>query len=143
MREHELDTLWRSLSLHSVSCIGLYRTNHSNCKARTALQTVLLTILLLTIMGVICSLTTKSLHKIILWFAPINSSANFPHHHPLRLIILVLASISICVALLILTPEKQSAKWVFTHVTDGSGWGSKGFSFLLGYGIYGPWWSWH
>ena len=45
----------------------------------------------------------------------------------------VLASIGICIALLILTPEKQSATWVFTHVTDGSGWGSKGFSFLLGY----------
>jgi hypothetical protein len=23
--------------------------------------------------------------------------------------------------------------WVFTHVTDGSGWGSKLFSFLLGF----------
>ncbi|EEQ30594.1 amino acid permease [Microsporum canis CBS 113480] len=39
----------------------------------TALQTVLLSIALLCIMGVICSLTTKSLHRIILWFAPINS----------------------------------------------------------------------
>jgi hypothetical protein len=46
---------------------------------------------------------------------------------------LVLASIAICIALLMLTPEKQSAKWVFTEITDGSGWGSKGFSFLLGY----------
>ncbi|KAI9676819.1 MAG: hypothetical protein M1817_006658 [Caeruleum heppii] len=83
----------------------------------TALQTVLLAILVLIIMGVICSLTTRSLHKIILWFAPIN----------------ILASISICIALLILTPNKQSAKWVFTNVTDGSGWGSKGVSFLLGF----------
>ncbi|KAH0548484.1 hypothetical protein GP486_007938 [Trichoglossum hirsutum] len=83
----------------------------------TALQTVLLSIALLATMGVICSLTTKSLHKIILWFAPIN----------------ILASISICIALLILTPNKQSAKWVFTEVTDGSGWGSRGFSFLLGF----------
>ncbi|KAI9868304.1 MAG: hypothetical protein M1813_005747 [Trichoglossum hirsutum] len=83
----------------------------------TALQTVLLSIALLATMGVICSLTTRSLHKIILWFAPIN----------------ILASISICVALLILTPNKQSAKWVFTEVTDGSGWGSRGFSFLLGF----------
>lgn len=40
---------------------------------RTALQTVLLSIALLCIMGIICSLTTKSLHRIILWFAPINS----------------------------------------------------------------------
>ncbi|KAF2102103.1 amino acid permease, variant [Rhizodiscina lignyota] len=82
-----------------------------------AVQTVLLTILLLCVFGTICSLTTKSLHKIILWFAPIN----------------ILGSISICIALLVLTPNKQSAKWVFTEVTDGSGWGSKGFSFLLGF----------
>ncbi|KAI9723696.1 MAG: hypothetical protein M1812_000996 [Candelaria pacifica] len=85
--------------------------------APTAQQTVLLAILLLCIMGIICSLTTRSLHKIILWFAPIN----------------IVASVAICIALLVLTPEKQSAKWVFTHVTDGSGWGSKGFSFLLGF----------
>ena len=44
----------------------------------------------------------------------------------------VLASISICIALLVLTPNKQSAHWVFTTVMDGSGWGSQGFSFLLG-----------
>ncbi|GAD96805.1 amino-acid permease, putative [Paecilomyces variotii No. 5] len=83
----------------------------------TALQTVLLAIAMLCLMGVICSLTTKSLHRIVIWFAPIN----------------ILASIGICIALLVLTPEKQSAKWVFTTVTDGSGWGSKGFSFLLGF----------
>ncbi|KAJ9667774.1 polyamine transporter tpo5 [Coniosporium apollinis] len=85
--------------------------------APTPLQTVLLAILVLCLFGTICSLTTRSLHKIVLWFAPIN----------------ILASISICVALLVLTPNKQSATWVFTHVTDGSGWGSKGFSFLLGF----------
>jgi amino acid transporter len=45
----------------------------------------------------------------------------------------VLASIGICIALLVLTPDKHNAKWVFTHVTDGSGWGSKIFSFLLGF----------
>ncbi|EEH08977.1 amino acid permease [Histoplasma capsulatum G186AR] len=45
----------------------------------------------------------------------------------------VLASIAICVSLLVLTPEKQSAKWVFTNVTNGSGWNSKAFSFLLGF----------
>jgi hypothetical protein len=45
----------------------------------------------------------------------------------------VIASICICIALLILTPNKQSPKWVFTTVTDGSGWGSQGFSFLLGF----------
>ncbi|KAL7274935.1 polyamine transporter tpo5 [Rhizina undulata] len=81
------------------------------------MQTVLLAIGLLCVMGVVCSLTTKSLHKLIMWFAPIN----------------ILASVSICIALLVLTPEKHSAKWVFTHVTDGSGWGSKTFSFLLGF----------
>jgi hypothetical protein len=45
----------------------------------------------------------------------------------------VIASICICIALLILTPNKQSPKWVFTTVMDGSGWGSQGFSFLLGF----------
>ncbi|QDS71763.1 hypothetical protein FKW77_009138 [Venturia effusa] len=80
-------------------------------------QTVLLSILILCSFGVICSLKTKNLHRIILWFAPIN----------------IIASISICIALLTLTPKKQTARWVFTEVTDGSGWGSKGFSFLLGF----------
>ncbi|EEH43521.2 uncharacterized protein PADG_08141 [Paracoccidioides brasiliensis Pb18] len=83
----------------------------------TALQTVLLSIALLCAMGVVCSLTTKILHRIVLWFAPIN----------------ILASIAICITLLVLTPHKQSAKWVFTNVTDGSGWNSRGFSFLLGF----------
>lgn len=57
------------------------------------------------------------LNRIVVWFAPIN----------------VLASVAISIALLVLTPEKQSARWVFTHFTDGSGWGNKGFSFLLGF----------
>ncbi|KAF2268562.1 amino acid transporter [Lojkania enalia] len=83
----------------------------------TALQTVLLAILVLCMFGTICSFPTQWLHKIILWFAPIN----------------IVASICICISLLILTPNKQSATWVFTEVTDGSGWGSKGFSFLLGF----------
>ncbi|KAK8152535.1 amino acid permease, variant [Phyllosticta citrichinensis] len=82
-----------------------------------ALQTVLLAILVLCLFGVICSLTTRALHRIVLWFAPIN----------------ILASVGICIALLVLTPNKQSAKWVFTEVTDGSGWGNRGFSFLLGF----------
>lgn len=83
----------------------------------TASQTVLLAILVLCLFGTICSFPTEWLHKIILWFAPIN----------------IIASVCICIALLILTPNKQSAKWVFTEVTDGSGWGSRGFSFLLGF----------
>ncbi|KAF2012113.1 amino acid permease 2 [Aaosphaeria arxii CBS 175.79] len=83
----------------------------------TSVQTVLLAILVLCLFGAICSFPTEWLHKIIFWFAPIN----------------IIASICICIALLILTPEKQSAKWVFSEVVDGSGWGSKGFSFLLGF----------
>jgi hypothetical protein len=34
---------------------------------------VLLSLLILCLFGVICSLTTKALHQTILWFAPINS----------------------------------------------------------------------
>jgi hypothetical protein len=45
----------------------------------------------------------------------------------------VIASVAICIALLVLTPNKQKASWVFGEVTDSSGWGSRGFSFLLGY----------
>ncbi|KAF2993128.1 hypothetical protein E8E13_000325 [Curvularia kusanoi] len=82
-----------------------------------AQQTVLLAILVLCLFGTICSFPTEWLHRIILWFAPIN----------------IIASICICIALLVLTPNKQSASWVFLTVTDGSGWGSKGFSFLLGF----------
>ncbi|KAK7513129.1 amino acid permease, variant [Phyllosticta citriasiana] len=93
------------------------RTDGTYSFAPSALQTVLLAILVLCLFGVICSLTTRALHRIVLCFAPIN----------------VLASVSICIALLVLTPDKQSAKWVFTEVTDGSGWGNRGFSFLLGF----------
>ncbi|KUJ15073.1 amino acid transporter [Mollisia scopiformis] len=82
----------------------------------TALQIVLLSIALLIVFGIICSLTTKALHEIVIWFAPIN----------------VLASIAICVSLLILTPNKQSFSWVFTTFTDGSGWGTV-FSFFLSF----------
>ncbi|KAF9251200.1 hypothetical protein DTO013E5_1789 [Penicillium roqueforti] len=85
--------------------------------APTALETVLVSIAVLCILGVICSLTTKSLHRIILWFAPINIGA----------------TICICIALLTLTPNLQPASWVFGHFTDGSGWGSKVFSFFLGF----------
>lgn len=62
------------------------------------------------------SLNIKSLHELVIWFAPIN----------------VLATLAICIALLTLTPNLASAKWVFTHFTDGSGWGV-GFSFLLSF----------
>ena len=78
---------------------------------------MLVALLTLLIFGTICSLTTKALHRIILWFAPIN----------------ILASVGICTTLLILTPNKRSAKLVFTEITDGSGWDNRGFSFLLGF----------
>lgn len=83
---------------------------------RTALQIVLLSVAILIVFGVICPLTTKTLHETVFWFAPIS----------------VLASIAICIALLGLTPNKQSGKWVFTNFTNGSGWGT-GFSFLLNF----------
>lgn len=92
-------------------------TDDSYVYSPTPAQTVLVALLTLCVFGAVCSLTTRALHRIVLWFAPIN----------------VLATISICIALLILTPDKRSASFVFTEVTDGSGWGSKGFSFLLGF----------
>lgn len=55
--------------LHLRSCV-------SDNSYSTALQTVLVAILMLCIMGVICSLTTKTLHRIILLFAPINSTCS-------------------------------------------------------------------
>jgi len=85
--------------------------------APTAVQTVLVALLTLFVFGVVCSLTTRALHRIVLWFAPIN----------------ILATIGICIALLVLTPDKRSAKFVFTDIEDYSGWGNKGFSFLLGF----------
>ncbi|OJJ51420.1 hypothetical protein ASPZODRAFT_56915 [Penicilliopsis zonata CBS 506.65] len=108
-----------SVSQMILACVSLNSDFQDGTYAYspTALQTVILAIGLLCIMGVICSLSTKTLHRIILWFAPINISG----------------TIAICIALLYLTPDKQSATWVFTHVTDGSGWGSKTFSFLLGF----------
>lgn len=83
----------------------------------TPIHTVLLSLAVLVVFGIICTLSTKKLHQIILWFAPIN----------------ILATIGICIALLVCTPDKRSASFVFTHFTDGSGWGSKGWSFLLGF----------
>ncbi|EER44259.1 amino acid permease [Histoplasma capsulatum H143] len=102
----------RIVSLRRATCliaifrfIRRFRLHFTDQSHRSALQTVLLSIGLLCVMGIVCSLSTKSLHRIVLWFAPVN----------------------------ILTPEKQSAKWVFTNVTNGSGWNSKAFSFLLGF----------
>lgn len=80
-------------------------------------MTVGVAIAMLVIFGVVCSLTTRGLHRTIMWFAPIN----------------VLATIGICIAIMVLTEDKRDARFVFTDIRDGSGWGSKGFSFLLGF----------
>ncbi|CAI7597305.1 unnamed protein product [Penicillium discolor] len=102
-----------------LACVSMNSdlVNGKYSYAPTALETVLVSIAILCILGVICSLTTKSLHRIILWFAPINIGA----------------TICICVVLITLTPDLQPASWVFGHFTDGSGWGSKVFSFFLGF----------
>jgi hypothetical protein len=46
--------------------------------------------MLLIIFGIVCSLTTSILHKIILWFAPIN----------------IFGPIGICIALLITAKDR-------------------------------------
>ncbi|PYI29742.1 amino acid permease [Aspergillus indologenus CBS 114.80] len=98
-------------SMNSALVDGKYSYSPS------ASDTVLLAVVLLCLLGVVCSMTTRSLHRIIAWFAPIN----------------ITATVCICFTLLWYTPNKQPAVWVFTHFTDGSGWGSKVFSFLLGF----------
>jgi hypothetical protein len=45
----------------------------------------------------------------------------------------VLGSAAISIAILILAPNKLSPSEVFGNIQDGSGWNSKGFSFLIGY----------
>jgi amino acid transporter len=45
----------------------------------------------------------------------------------------VAGAVAITIALLVLTKDKHSANYVFGTVEDGSGWDSKGFSFLIGY----------
>ncbi|KFZ04174.1 hypothetical protein V502_10350 [Pseudogymnoascus sp. VKM F-4520 (FW-2644)] len=83
----------------------------------TAEHTVATSIGCLVLMGIICSFPTLWLHKVFMWFAPIN----------------ILASIAMCIALLVLTPDKHAAADVFGQVTDGSGWNSKGFGFFIGF----------
>lgn len=80
-------------------------------------MTVGVAVAMLIIFGIVCSLTTKGLHRIIMWFAPIN----------------ILATVGICAAILTLTEDKREPSFVFTDIRDGSGWGSRGFSFLLGF----------
>jgi len=102
--------IWATVVMHTLE-------NGDSAFKPEPYQIVLLATFVLCMFGAICSFPTNWLHRIILWFAPIN----------------ILASICICIALLLLTPNKQSPHWVFTTVTDGSGWGSRGFSFLLGF----------
>lgn len=64
----------REFLLYAFSCATLIKDDpFVDYSHRTAAQTVLVSIALLCIMGVICSLTTKTLHRIVLWFAPVNS----------------------------------------------------------------------
>ena len=84
---------------------------------RTAWHTVLLAILVLILVGAVCSLPTKLLHQSIFFFAPFQ----------------LIAAIAICIALLTSAPSLQQPSWVLGNVVDGSGWGSPGFSFLLGF----------
>lgn len=46
---------------------------------------------------------------------------------------IVLGSVAVTIALLVLTDNKHSASDTFGQVSDGSGWGSQGFSYLIGY----------
>ena len=39
---------------------------------RTAGQTLVLALVALGAMGCVCSLTTRSLHRVVVWFAPVN-----------------------------------------------------------------------
>ena len=47
--------------------------------------------------------------------------------------ITVLGSAIISIAILVLAPNKLPPSEVFGNIKDGSGWNSKGFSFLIGY----------
>jgi amino acid transporter len=49
------------------------KTDLLNYCRRSPFQIVLLAILILCLFGLICSLTTRNLHRLVLWFAPINS----------------------------------------------------------------------
>ncbi|KAH6659532.1 amino acid permease, variant [Truncatella angustata] len=88
----------------------------------TAEVTVALSIVILICHGIICSFSTAKLSSIIKWFAPINCKPNQ-----------LVGSVAISIALLVLLPNKPPASRVFGEVSDGSGWNSKGFSFLIGY----------
>lgn len=82
----------------------------------TPAMTVGIAIAVLGFFCLVCSLTTRALHRLVKWFAPIN----------------VLATVGIIIALVLLTPDKRSASFVFLDVRDGSGWGTA-WSFFLGF----------
>ncbi|KAA8646078.1 amino acid permease [Aspergillus tanneri] len=101
---------------YTVSQMVLAGVSMNYSYSPTPVHTVVLAIFLLILLGLVCSRSTKTLHRIVFWFAPIN----------------ILASLVICLVLL-RSPNQQPFTWVFTHFTDGSGYGSKLFSFLLGF----------
>ncbi|KAH8891257.1 amino acid permease, variant [Thozetella sp. PMI_491] len=79
--------------------------------------TVGLSIAVLICHGILCSFPSRTLSKMIRWFAPIN----------------IIGSVVVSIALLILSPNKPPASEVFGTITDGSGWNNHGFSFLIGF----------
>ncbi|KAI0129112.1 amino acid permease [Xylariales sp. AK1849] len=101
----------------AAAVIGSEQKDGTFAYTPTAAVTVALSIVVLICHGLICSFPTGQLSKIIAWFAPIN----------------LIGSIALSIALIVLLPDKPSASQVFGEITDGSGWNSKGFSFLIGY----------
>ncbi|KAI5924947.1 amino acid permease, variant [Camillea tinctor] len=79
--------------------------------------TVGISIAILVLQGILCSLPSRQFSDTIRWFAPVN----------------IIGSVAISIALLILTPNKIPPREVFGDVIDGSGWNNRGFSFLIGY----------
>lgn len=98
--------------------------------------TVAVSIARLVVMGLICSFPTLWLHKVFIWFAPINSE--YPPSPQAGLLTDTNDSFGICCNLY--RPLSHDAKQTFRRrcfrqcdVTNGSGWNSKGFFFLIGF----------
>ncbi|RPA82914.1 amino acid permease [Ascobolus immersus RN42] len=79
-------------------------------------ETVFASFIVLLLMGTLCSLRTVNLHRMVAWFAPIN----------------VLATTTICLTLLTLTPTLQPLPHILTTFTNGSNT-TPLLSFLLGF----------
>ncbi|KAJ5108471.1 hypothetical protein N7456_005146 [Penicillium angulare] len=103
--------------LLALVAVGMSDGNGNLTYVPTAAHTVAVTICILVIQGLYCSLPSKYLSKSIQWFAPVN----------------ILGSIAICIVILVFTDNKLPAAEVFGHVQDTSGWNNAGFSFLIGY----------